>query len=72
MPVLLTRVVACEEDVEASNLDEKHGRTQNVAGGIWRYSDRGYGVCRMVVDCFDLRKRVQVVLFAIYKLRCWI
>lgn len=65
MTVIFPRVVAGEQDLEPCDLDEEHGGSQNMAGRIWCDSDGGYGVSRVVVNCFDLGERRQVVCFCV-------
>lgn len=66
MPVVLARVVAREENLEPGNFDQKHGRAEDVAGGIGRDADRGNSVCGVIVDGFDLGKSGEVVGFGVY------
>ena len=65
MPVLFTGVVACEEYVEARDIDEEHSRTEDMASGIRSYPDSRDGVRRVEIDSLDLRECVEVVLFGV-------
>lgn len=68
MSILLSRVVACEEDFQASDFDEEHGSSKNVACRVWCDSDGGDGVGGIVVDSLYLRKGVEVILFGVERL----
>ncbi len=63
--VVFARVVACEEDLEAGDLDQEHGRSEHVAGGVGGYADGGDGVGGVVVYCFDLGEGGEVVGFGV-------
>lgn len=65
MSVDLSRVVASEEDLEAGNLDDEHGSPERMPGRVRCESYRGYGVRRIVVYSFDLRKCGEVVGFSV-------
>jgi hypothetical protein len=65
MSILFARVVAREEDVEAGNLNEKHGGPQHMAGRIRGDANRRDGVGGVVVDSLDLGKRVEMVLLRV-------
>lgn len=68
MPVVLAGVVAREEYFDPGNLNEEHSSTQNMTSRVRRDADRGNGMCGVVVNSFDLGKRVQVIGFCV-KLR---
>ena len=65
MAVLLAAVVAGEEDVEAGDVDEKHGCAEDVAGRVRREADAGDGVRGVEVDGLDLGEGAEVVLLGV-------
>lgn len=65
MTIIFSRVVACKEDLEPGDLDDEHGRTEDVPGRIGGYADGGDGVRGVVVYGFNFRKGVEVVGFGV-------
>ena len=53
MPVVLARVVACEEDVQARDFDQVHACSEDVAGGVGREADPVVGVGGVEGDGVD-------------------
>ena len=65
MSVNLSRVVASEEDLEAGNFNDEHGSPKSMSRRVGCKSYGGYGVSRIVVYSFDLRKCGKVIGFGV-------
>ena len=65
MTVIFARIVACEQDVEASDVNEKHGCTKDMAGWNWCETDGGDGMSGVVVYCFYLRECREMICFGV-------
>ena len=61
MSIIFSGVIACKEYLQAGNLDQEHGSTENMACWIRSNADGRDGVCCMIIYSFDLRKSVKMV-----------
>jgi hypothetical protein len=65
MAILLAGIVACEEDVESCNFYQEHGSPQYMAGRVRGDANGGDGVSCVVVNGFNLRECIQMVLLCV-------
>lgn len=65
MPILFSGVIACEEDVQTCDIDEKHSRAQDMASRVRCDPDAGDGMCGVEVDGFDLWESGDMILFRV-------
>lgn len=65
MAIWFAGIVACEEYVEAGDIDEEHGGAEDVPGWVRGDADGGDGMGCVEVDGFDLVERGDVVLFGV-------
>ena len=63
--VVFAGEIAREEDLQACDLDQIHGCTEDMAGWIGSETDGGDGVCGMVVYCFNLWEGSEMVGFSV-------
>lgn len=65
MSVFFARIVAREQDIQASNRHQEHGGTENMAGGEWRDTNIIDSMCCVEVDCFYQRECGQMIAFRV-------
>ena len=66
MTVVFSRVISREQNLQPCNLQEEHGCSQNMAGGVWGNSHTSDGMRGVKVDGLDHGVCVEMVLFRVH------